>query len=222
MRIDAKPGEVAAVVVVALMSIAANLPDSVLLGLIDRRILLLALMTTVLIALFRYLRALLFLAVVVLAIGANLPEQLANSLGIDGTALTITLGLLAFFSLMNALLKIVPTGFEETSKRIDSPDSRANVMNAVLKGDVVQLQKLMALGVEVNFQENGRIPLLEAVELGYSDVVQILLHHGAQYDVRNAAGVLAKDIAMEKGYTRCANMLLYAAELAAGGKPAAA
>lgn len=221
MKLDAKPGEVAAVVVVALMSIAANLPDSILQGLIDRRILLLALMTTVVIALFRYLRALLFVAVVVLAIAAKLPEQLSQALAIDSTAFTITLGLLAFFSLLNSLLKIVPTGFEETNKRIDSPDSRANVMNAVLKGDVVQLQKLMALGVEVNFQENGKIPLVEAVELGYSDVVQILLHHGAQFDVRNEAGMLAKDIAMEKGYTRCANMLMYAAEVA-GGKTAAA
>ncbi len=221
MKVDAKPGEIAAVVVVALMSIAANLPDRFLMGLIDRRILLLALLTTVLIALFRYLRPVLFIAVVILAIGAKLPEQLESALGIDSTALAVTLGLLAFFSLVNAVLKIVPTGFEETRNRIDSPDSRANVMNAVLKGDVVQLQKLMALGVEVNFQENGKIPLLEAVELGYSDIVQILLHHGAQYDVRNEAGILAKDIAMEKGYTRCANMLMYAAEVASG-KPVAA
>lgn len=221
MRVDAKPGEIMALVVVTLMSFAANLPEQYLAGLMDRRILLLGLTVTVVIALFRYLRFLMFMAVVILAIGANLPNQLAAGLGVDPTALVVTLGVMVVFSLINLVVKVVPTGFEKQNNLIDTPDSRERIMSAVAKGDVVQLQKVLALGVEVNFQQSGVVPLLLAVDLGYSDIVQLLLQHGARFDVRNESGKSATDIAMEKGFTRCAQMLIYAAEVASG-KPAKA
>ena len=68
---------------VTILSIAANLPAALIGQYIDQRTLLIVLAAVIVIALFRYLRLFLFLCVLALALGANIPERLSETLGIN-------------------------------------------------------------------------------------------------------------------------------------------
>jgi hypothetical protein len=76
MRIPAKTSEIAMLMMVSLMSFGANIPESLVPGFLDRKLLLITLTVSVVIALFRYLRFMVFMAVAILAIGVNLFGQL--------------------------------------------------------------------------------------------------------------------------------------------------
>jgi len=76
MQFNIKSGEVWLLLIVSLMALCANLPAEMIGNVVERDVLLVALVVTVFISLFHYLRLMLFLTVSVLAIGANLPDQL--------------------------------------------------------------------------------------------------------------------------------------------------
>src|SRR5664279_3962692 len=94
MQIRITNSEVIILVIVSLMALAANLPEGSIGNIVDRDLLLVTLVATVVISLFRYLKLMLFLTVSVLAIGANLPDQLANQLGISQLAMIAASGVL--------------------------------------------------------------------------------------------------------------------------------
>ena len=97
MQLELKLREVFMLAFVLLVSIAANLPYSVLGSYVDKDILLSILATVILIALFRYLRWILFLTVTVLALGANLQDQLAGVVNVDPVVMVATLVVLFLF-----------------------------------------------------------------------------------------------------------------------------
>jgi len=221
MRIPAKTSEIAMLLMVSLMSFGANIPESLVPGFLDRRLLLLTLTVSVVIALFRYLRFMVFMAIAILAIGANLPGELAHQLNVEPTVMLVALGFVVIFSLMNYVVKILPTGLERKTG-IDTLHSRQNLLTAVCRGDVGLVQRLLSMNVQVNFQQHGETPILMAADKGYADIVQILVHHGANFKVRNKDGKTPMDIALLKGYTRTAQILHRAAESAAGKRPTSA
>jgi len=221
MRIPAKTSEIAMLLMVSLMSFGANIPESLIPAFIDRKLLLMTLTVSVIIALFRYLRFMVFMAVAILAIGANVPGELAQQFGIEPTILLVSLALIVALSLLNYVAKILPTGLEKRGG-IDTLHSRQNLLTAVCRGDVGLVQRLLSMNVEVNFQQHGETPILMAADKGYADIVQILLHHGANFKVRNKAGQTPMDIALVKGYTRTAQILHHAAGSASGKRPASA
>ncbi|MDH4285226.1 MAG: hypothetical protein OEV35_07895, partial [Gallionellaceae bacterium] len=106
MKVRIKLSEIAILLMVSLMSFAANLPDSFLGNLVDRKVLLATLTAFVFVAMFHYLRALLIVSISILAIGANLPAELASALGISQQALIISLGFLVIISLLNYAFKL--------------------------------------------------------------------------------------------------------------------
>lgn len=218
MRIPAKTSEIAMLLMVSLMSFGANIPESLIPAFIDRKLLLMTLTVSVIIALFRYLRFMVFMAVAILAIGANVPGELAQQFGIEPTILLVSLALIVALSLLNYVAKILPTGLEKRGG-IDTLHSRQNLLTAVCRGDVGLVQRLLSMNVEVNFQQHGETPILMAADKGYADIVQILLHHGANFKVRNKAGQTPMDIALVKGYTRTAQILHHAAGSASGKRP---
>jgi len=73
-----KTNEGVVLLIVSLMALTANLPEGMIGHIVDRNLLLIALTATVIISLFLYVKLMLFITVSVLAIGANLPDQLAN------------------------------------------------------------------------------------------------------------------------------------------------
>ena len=109
MKIEFKSKEVMMLVVVLLLSIAANLPEGLLGAYVSRDILLGLLAVVIIIAMFRYLRWMLFMIVTILALGANLPEQLATVVNVDPAVMIATLIVLVFISLLNHIFKLLPT-----------------------------------------------------------------------------------------------------------------
>jgi len=86
------------------------------------------------------------------------------------------------------------------------------VLAAVKKGDLANLHRLLKINAAINFTEDDTMPVFIAVEKGYTDVMQILVHHGVDFRVKNAAGEAPMDIALAKGYTRIAEILFHASE----------
>ena len=218
MKVQAKLGEILMLLIVVLLSIAANLSDRFgLEDFISRKVLLILLTATIFVALFHYLRLMLFVAILTLAIGANLPDEIANTLGISPSVMLVSLGLLVAVSVISYLFKLLPTGIERP--KINTEESRKSVLTAVRKGDLVNLHRLLKINTEINFTEDGTMPVLIAAENGYTDVMQILVHNGADFNVRNAEGNTPKDIALARGYTRIAEIINHASEFGIPKKP---
>jgi class 3 adenylate cyclase len=220
-----KSGDIWLLVIVSLMALGANLPDTVLGNVVDRNLLLIALAVTVFIALFRYLRLMLFLTVSILAIGANLPDQLASQLDISRTAFIVASGVLVLVALLYKLLDRQKaesatadrqryaelTGPQVAVSHLrDSIESRASVLSAIANGDFAALHQLLISDVEVNFSQDGRIPIFLAIEKGNADVVLLLLIHGAKLKIRNQHGLSPIDVALKLRFARIAKILHYA------------
>src|SRR5256884_5003050 len=109
--------EIALVVLVALAATLANLPEETLERFdIDRGLLLGSLALVVFIALFLYLKFQFFFLVVLLAVAANMPGEVAESLGISTLPLVIAMATMVGFSLINYVVDLLPTGLEKKLK----------------------------------------------------------------------------------------------------------
>jgi len=225
MQFNVKSGEVWLLLIVSLMALCANLPAEIIGNVVERDLLLIALVATVFISLFRYLRLMLFLTVSVLAIGANLPDQLANQLGLSRTALIMASGALVALSLLYKLyyqrkLKNEAPDENEFEATMEVPaavghfrdtfESRFSVLSAIVKGDFAALHQLLISDVEVNFSQDGHIPIFLAVEKGGIDIVLLLLMHGAKLKIKNQHGLTPIDLALKLRFSRIAKILHYA------------
>ncbi|BCK88134.1 hypothetical protein MIZ01_1935 [Sideroxyarcus emersonii] len=226
MRLNIKSTEVWLLLIVSLMALGANLPDNLVGSAVDRNLLLVMLSVTVFIALFRYLKLMLFLSVSILAIGANLPDQLAAQLGISRTAMIVASGLLVVVALLYKLYQQrKPTGAATATEGVseatmevpvsvshlrDTPDSRFSIISAILNGDFAALHQLLISDVEVNFSQDGQIPLFLAIEKGNADIVLLLLIHGAKLRIKNQYGQTPTDLALKLRFARIAKILHYA------------
>jgi class 3 adenylate cyclase len=198
------------------MAFAANLPDGAIGRMVDRNLLLITLVVTVVIALFRYLKLMLFITVSVLAIGANLPDQLAAQLGISRLAMIVASGVLVLVALLYKLyhLHALKNNSEHQEDAVcyrhDSMDSRNEVITAILNGDVAALHQLLITDVEINFSQDGHVPIYLAIEKGYADIVLLLLFYGAKLRVRNKAGQTPIEFALLHKKPRIAKIIHYA------------
>lgn len=225
MQLNFKSSDVWLLLIVSLMAFGVNLPDNLLGNTIDRNLLLVALAVTVFISLFRYLRLMLFLTVSVLAIGANLPDQLATQLGISRTAFIVASGVLVVVALLYKLYyqwkpesKAADkeryadmTGTQVVVSHLrDTIESRNSVLTAIMNGDFAALHQLLISDVEVNFSQDGQIPIFLAIEKGNADMVLLLLIHGAKLRIKNQNGLTPIDVALRLKFARIAKILHYA------------
>jgi hypothetical protein len=194
MKIRFKSSEVLILLAASVMSFLANLPDSILGSLVDRKTLLAALTALIIVAMFRYLQMLLLATISILAIGANLPTELASALGISQLALLVSLGVLISISLLNRAVKLLPTDTEDLATEF--MNRRQALLAAVAKGDQATLHRLIAMNVSVNFIQDGKTPLHLAAEKGYPEIVRILISHGADFSIKNAEGKTPLEIAL--------------------------
>ena len=215
---QAKNSEIAILVIVSLMALAANLPDGAIGHIVDPNLLLITLVATVFISLFRYLRLVLFITVSILAIGANLPDQLATQLGISQPAMIVASGVLVLLGLLYRWYHSMPLAkrHEDTEEakgsRLDTIDSRNGVITAIINGDLAALHKLLISGAEVNFRQNGDIPLFLAITTGYAEIVLLLLSYGANLRVRNKEGQTPIEFALLHEQMRIAETIRYASK----------
>lgn len=209
MKAQIKSSEIATLLMVSFMSFAANLPDSLLGGLVDRKMILATLTVFIVVAMLHYLRAMLIVSISILAIGANLPSELASALGISQQVLIGSLGFLVTIFLLNYAFKLLPIG-KHAHNQFDIDEARSIMFAAISKGDKGTLNQLLAMNVDVNFCLDGTTPIHLATEKGYSEIVRILIDHGANFRLKDAAGRRPLEIALTRKFIQTTEILFEA------------
>jgi ankyrin repeat protein len=199
VKIRFKSSEVLILLAASVMSLLANLPDNILGSMIDRKMILGGLIALVVVALFRYLQAYLLLLISILAIGANLPSDVATALGISQIAMLISLAALIAIALLNRFVRLFPTEHRSDSENFNSEnDHRRLLLEVISRGDQVTLHRMLVMNPDVNFIQDGMTPLHFAAERGYPEIVRLLISYGADYRTKNAQGKTALEIALDK------------------------
>jgi len=217
MKLHFTKQEVFVLTAVAAMSVLANLPEGYGSGLINRRMLLASLLAVVVIAMFRYLQVLVLMVITILAVGANLPQELAEEIGVSQTVLIAVLGFLIAITVLNRVFKLLPTTHAEKLETPDDDDhlkdlnaasARQLMLSAIARGDITTVRALLAMNVGVNFSVDGTTPLHQATEKGYSNIVQLLIDNGADLLAKNAEGKIPLDTALAlKKFVRTTEIL---------------
>ncbi len=195
------------VIGVALLSVGANLPESIAQTWgVDRRALLGALVILVCVALIRYLKFTLVLVVAILSIGTNLPAEFAAQFGVDRQIMMFALIAMVVTSLASRFFKL-PTGLD--GPRVSTSRHGALALfNAIAKGQVGVTQSILKTGVNINVKtQNGTTPLMAAAQKGYADLAKILLDSGANATSKDHKGETALTIAAKSGFTRTVDLL---------------
>ena len=200
--------EVALFSLIALTAILANLPEDYgrELG-IDRDYLYAALGCAVVIGLFLYLRFFFFVGVALLILGANLPDQIAQGFGISKIPLILALLTLIGISLVNTVVKLMPTGLEP-KPREKSPEGVRALLYAIDKNNVVYGQRVLAMNFDPNLHhENGYTPLAYAAVKGNPQMVEMLLRNGANPALTTREGETPVELALRAGHNGVADLL---------------
>ena len=205
-----RPQEFILLGLVALTAIVANLPADLLAPLGVKPDYMVALLGfIVVLALFLYLRFFFFLLYVLLAIGANVPSQWADALGISQLPLLVTLIAMVGLSLLNYSVKMLPSGLDksDTTPKQSIEGTKA-LIAAIERGNTPQVKQILAMGIDPNLSiEGGLTPLMQAAQLGYAEMVDSLLTAGADISLTNATGQTARDLAFRKGYAAIVKQL---------------
>jgi hypothetical protein len=199
-----RPQEFMLLGLVALTAIIANLPGDLLAPLGVKPDYLLALLGfIVVLALFLYLRFFFFLLYVLLAVGANVPAQWAEALGISQLPLIITLGAMVGLSLLNYAVKLLPSGIEAepaTQKQQSSAATKA-LLVAIERGNAQQVKQILSMNLDPNVENaTGLTPLMLAAQSGHDEIVAALLAASADPALTNSEGQTARDLAFRKGH----------------------
>jgi len=200
--------EVALFGLIALTAVLANLPQDYAgeLG-INHEFLLAALGCAVVIGLFLYLRFFFFVGVVLLILGANLPDQIAQGFGISKLPLFLALLTMIGLSLVNHVLKLMPSGLEPRPKEKSAEGIRA-LLYAVDKNNLAYCQRVLAMNFDPNLQhENGYTPLAYAATKGNPQMVELLLGNGADPSQTTREGETPVELALRAGHPQVADLL---------------
>lgn len=196
------------VALLALATILLNLPKELTQQLkLNPDYLLIGLGLTILVAFFLYLKVTFFMMFVLLAIGANLPTQIAERFGITNAPLIIALVVMVIMSLGNHFMKLLPSGLEAKPKE-KSAEGAQTLFYAIDKGNLLYAQKILSMNIHPDSPgPGGETPLMRAAARGNVRVVDLLLKNGADYGVMNDAGDTALEIALRSGHTGIADIL---------------
>jgi hypothetical protein len=212
-------------------AVTANLPDEYIensLG-VNRGVLVACLGIAVIIGLCLYLTTGLFVAVVLLIAGANMPDQIAEGLNVSKIPILLALVALVGVGLINYVVRLVPTGLEPRPKEKSAEGVRA-LFYAIEKNNLVYAQKVLAMNFDPNLRhENGYTPLAYAAMRGNVPMIELLLRNGTDPGMTTSDGDSPVEIALRFAHTDAAELLKdarraaqqsadeEAAEAAAGG-----
>jgi hypothetical protein len=194
---------------IAVTALVANLPREYVVGTlgVDPDVLLAVLACAVVIGLFLYLKFFFFLAVVLLITGANMPQQIAEGLHISRVPLVLALVALVGISLINHVVKLLPTGLEPRPRE-RSPEAVRAMFYAIERDNLVYAQKVLAMNFEPNLaHENGDTPLAFAAMKGNPQMVELFLRHGADPSLATPEGDTPVEHALRHGHAEVAEML---------------
>ena len=209
---------------IAITAVLANLPEEYVedtLG-VNRATLVAVLGIAVIIGLFLYLRTGLFIAVVLLIAGANMPDQIAEGLNISKIPIVLALVALVGVGLINYVVKLVPTGLEPKPKEKSAEGVRA-LFYAIEKNNLVYAQKVLSMNFDPDLHhDNGYTPLTYAAMKGSVAMVGLLLRNGASASLATRDGDSAMELALRFGHAEAAHLLKRARQGADGGEDEAA
>ena len=192
---------------ITITAVMANLPHEYVeesLG-VSHATLLALLACTVIIGLFLYLKTGLFIVVVLLIAGANMPEQIAEGLNISRAP--IVLALVALVGVINYLVKLLPTGLE-AKPREKSPEGVRALFYAIEKNNLVYTQKVLSMNFDPNLlHENGYTPLAYAAMKGNPAMIELLLRNGADAALVSKEGDTPVELALRMGHNEVADIL---------------
>ena len=192
-----------------LAAVMANLPEEYVeqtLGL-SQNVLVACLGIAVIIGLFLYLKTGLFIAVVLLIAGANMPDQIAEGLNVSKIPILLALVALVGVGLINYVIKLVPTGLEPKPKEKSAEGVRA-LFYAIEKNNLVYAQKVLAMNFDPNLHhENGYTPLAYAAMRGSVPMIELLLRNGADPSKTTIEGDSPVELALRFSHGEAAEVL---------------
>jgi hypothetical protein len=194
---------------ITITAVLANLPQDYVedtLG-VSRATLVAVLGIAVIIGLFLYLRTGLFIAVVLLIAGANMPDQIAEGLNISKIPIVLALVALIGVGLINYVVKLVPTGLEPKPKEKSAEGVRA-LFYAIEKNNLVYAQKVLSMNFDPNLHhDNGYSPLAYAAMRGSLPMIELLLRNGADPAGSTKEGDTPVELALRFGHAEVAELL---------------
>jgi len=206
---------------ITITAVLANLPEEYVedtLG-VNRATLVAMLGIAVIIGLFLYLRTGLFIAVVLLIAGANMPDQIAEGLNISKIPIVLALVALVGVGLINYVVKLMPTGLEPKPKEKSAEGVRA-LFYAIEKNNLVYAQKVLGMNFDPNLHhDNGYTPLAYAAMRGSLPMIELLLRNGADPQQTTKEGDTPVELALRFGHAEVADGLKVARRAAASGLP---
>lgn len=193
---------------ITLTAILANLPTETLEDYgINRNYLLAVLGCGIVIGLFFYLKFFFFLAVVLLVLGANLDQTIADSLNVSKIPLILAMVAMVGISLINYVVKLLPTGLEVKPKE-RSPEGVRALFYAIEKSNLVYAQKVLEMNFDCNLlHDNGYTPLAYAAMKGNTRMVELLLRNGADPSMVTKDGDAPSELALRFGHSEVADVL---------------
>jgi hypothetical protein len=200
--------EVALFSLIALTAILANLPLDYVKALgLDHDYLLAALGCAVVFGLFLYLRFFLFFGVVLLILGANMPDQIAEGFGISKIPLILALLVMIGVSLINYVVRLMPTGLEPRPRE-KSPEGVRAMFYAIDRNNVAYCQRVLSMRFDANLHhDNGFTPLAYAATKGNVQMVEMLLRNGADPALTTRDGETPVELALRTGHQGVADLL---------------
>ncbi len=215
--------EVLLFALIAMSAVLAQLPHEVLEDYsINRNYLLGVLGCGIVLGLFFYLKFFFFLAVVLLILGANLDQQLAEYINISKIPLVLALVGMVGIQLINYFVHLLPTGLEEKPKE-KSPEGVRALFYAIEKSNLVYAQKVLQMNFDPNVpHDNGYTALAYAAMKGNGRMVELLLRNGADPIMVTKEGDTPVELALRLGHSETADILKAARQqMAAAEAPAA-
>jgi ankyrin repeat protein len=202
---------------ILISAVIANLPHEYVeetLGM-NRGMLVACLGIAVIIGLFLYLRTGLFISVVLLIAGANMPDQIAEGLNISKIPILLALVALVGVGVVNQIVKLMPTGLEPRPKERSAEGIRA-LFYAIEKNNLVYASKVLSMNFDPNLRhENGYTPLTYAAMRGSLPMIDLLLRNGADPQQATAEGDSAVELALRFNHSDVADALKKARRRAA-------
>ena len=194
---------------ITVTAVLANLPKDYVEGTlgVDSAALLAVLGIAVILGLFLYLRFGLFVAVVLLIAGANMPDQIAQGLNVSKIPIVLALVALVGVGLINAMVRIMPTGLEPRPKE-KSPEGVRALFYAIEKNNLVYAQKVLSMNFDPDLHhDNGYTPLAFAAMRGSLPMVEVLLRNGASAALTTREGDTPVELALRYGHAEVAEAL---------------
>ena len=207
---------------ITLTAVLANLPHDYVqeaLG-VSHNMLLAILAIAIILGLFLYLKFGLFVVVLLLIAGANMPEQIAEGLNISKVPIVLALVALVGVGLINYVVKLVPTGLEPKPREKSAEGIKA-LFYGIEKNNLVYAQKVLSMNFDPNLlHDNGYTPLAYAAMKGSLPMIELLLRNGADPVQVTKEGDTPVELALRMGHAEVADALKRARQT--GTEPAAA